>query len=389
MRILHTADWHVGKRLGRVDRAEDHAAVLDEIVRVADEEAVDLVLVCGDLFDRPLPPVDALRLVVDALRRLATPRRPVVAVAGNHDSAELFELFALLLRDWNVHLVGELRAPEAGGVLELAAGDERALVGCFPYLREGRAIDFLGDADAWYGQYAARVAQICAAFEAQLRQRADARAVTLLAAHFTVSGVKLGGPTGHDGAPRGERLLQIGETYAAEGRAIPTGLSYVALGHIHTPQPLPGAAAPAEYAGSALELDFGEAGEPKRVVVVDVAPGERAVVRSRLLTAGRRLIRAAGSLAELEQREDLGDALLDLTVRTAGPDAGLADRVRQLFPRAIKVHADYPRAAVPGTAARDSQPWDALYERYHAQQYGAPPGAALLAAFRALYDEAG
>ena len=97
MRILHTADWHVGKKLSRFDRMDDHAAVLDEIVHIADAERVDLVLVAGDLFDRPFPPVEALRLVMDTLRRLASDARPVVAIAGNHDSAELFELLASLV----------------------------------------------------------------------------------------------------------------------------------------------------------------------------------------------------------------------------------------------------------------------------------------------------
>ena len=85
MRILHTADWHVGRRLGRHDRAAETAAALEEVARIATEHEVDLVLVAGDVFDRPIPPVDALALGLAGLLRLAE-GRPVVAVAGNHDS---------------------------------------------------------------------------------------------------------------------------------------------------------------------------------------------------------------------------------------------------------------------------------------------------------------
>ena len=88
MKILHTSDWHIGRRLGRHDRTQEFRAVLDEVIAIADERDVDLVLVSGDVFDRPIPPVEALALGIDALLRLAE-RRPVVVVAGNHDPRPL------------------------------------------------------------------------------------------------------------------------------------------------------------------------------------------------------------------------------------------------------------------------------------------------------------
>src|SRR5213596_1424490 len=116
MRILHTADWHVGRRLGRHDRAAETAAALEEVARIATEHQVDLVLVAGDVFDRPIPPVDALALGLGGLLRLAE-RRPVVAVAGNHDSPELFDALAPLLRPRNVFLTGTVKRPDEGGLL--------------------------------------------------------------------------------------------------------------------------------------------------------------------------------------------------------------------------------------------------------------------------------
>src|SRR6185312_7489684 len=115
MRILHTADWHVGRRLGRHDRTPEMRAALDEVAAIAEREQVDLVIVSGDVFDRAAPPVEALSLGLGALLRLAE-GRPVV-VAGNHDAPELFEALSPLLVQRGVHAIGRIRAPDAGGIL--------------------------------------------------------------------------------------------------------------------------------------------------------------------------------------------------------------------------------------------------------------------------------
>lgn len=89
MKILHTSDWHLGKRLNDRERAGEQVAVMDEIVRVADEEAADAVIVAGDLFDTFNPPVEAIELLYRTLHRLARGgQRLVVAIAGNHDSPD-------------------------------------------------------------------------------------------------------------------------------------------------------------------------------------------------------------------------------------------------------------------------------------------------------------
>jgi exonuclease SbcD len=381
MRILHTADWHVGKRLGRYDRMDEYREVLDEIVGIAETEAVDLVLVAGDLFDRPIPPVEALTVALDALERLAAGGRTVVAIAGNHDSPELFEVLGRLLRHRRIFLVGQIHPAERGGVLEIAGGGERALVACMPFLREGQAIDLLADADAWPGQYAQRLAEICASYNRFLEERATPDTVTVLLAHFLMSGVRL-----NLGAPRGERPLHMSQAYAANAQSIPSGVGYVALGHVHAPQPAPGAVAPAAYAGSILELDFGEAGEAKRVVIVDAVPGRRATQRAVGLRGGRRLLRAAGRFEELVGRAELQQGYLDLTIRTDGPDPGLADRARQAFPLLVRVAADHPRAAPPAAPRRDL-PWDGLYREYFRKTHGAEASEELVAAFREIHDE--
>lgn len=384
IRALHTSDWHVGKRIGRYDRLEEHAAVVAEVAGIADAEDVDLVLHSGDVFDRPMPTAEVLNIGLSGLVKLANGgERPVVVIAGNHDSPALFEALAPFLAPLNIHLVGDIKRPDEGGVLSLETRKGPVVVSCFPFLREGRVVDFLAEAEQWYQLYADRLAAISQRYSTYADTLAGTDAVTYLVAHFLVGGSKVHG----HGAPRGERELHMGEAYAATAEAIPPGPQYVALGHIHAPQAVPGARVPAEYAGSLLELDFGEAGEQKRVVIVDAEPGVLATRRSVSLNAGRRLVRAKGEWQDLITRDDLREAYLDLTVETAGPDPGLADRAAEEFDHLVRVAADYPRAETAPITATDRS-LDEVYADYYRDREGVALPAEIRAAFLDVMEEA-
>jgi len=385
VRILHTSDWHVGKRLGRYDRIDETAAVIDEVVGIAEAEAVDLVVHSGDLFDRPQPPIDALRLAFAGLSKLtAGGTRQVVVVAGNHDSPDLFETLAPYLAPAGIHLVGEIKPPTEGGLVEVDTVGGRAVVACFPFLRQGRAVDFMAETGRWYGAYADRVRSITEAYSEAALQRASGDGIAILAAHFMVTGARVGG----HGAPRGERELHMGEAYAATTAAIPPSLGYVAMGHIHAPQPVPGANVPAEYAGSLLALDFGEAGETKRVVLVDAEPGRPASVTSVPLRSGRHLVQATGGWDELAARTDLADSYVDLVVNTDGPDPGLADRARLAFPYLVKVRAEFERPDVE-RSSRHGRPLTELYAEFCVEHHGAEPSEEIATALGDLLEEVG
>jgi DNA repair protein SbcD/Mre11 len=383
VRVLHTSDWHVGKKLGRYDRSDEYRDAIAEVVGIADAEEVDLILHSGDLFDRPLPPIDALNIALDGLVGLSNAgERPVVVIAGNHDSPGFFDALAPFLRTVNVHLVGGIRRPDDGGVLDLATPAGRAVVSAFPFLRQGRSFEVWEPPEEHYKKYADRLRGISEAYSSHATAVAGRDAVTFLVAHFLVGGAKVHG----HGAPRGERELHMGEAYAATAEAIPPGPQYVALGHIHAPQRVPGAKVPAEYAGSLLELDFGEAGEQKRVVIVDVEPGLPARVRPVPLSAGRRLLRPHGSWDELLGIDGVHDAYLDLTVDTAGPDPGLAVRAFDEFDYLVKVKAEYPRIE----AVRVPTEHRTLAEQYRDYYVDAnevePPGE-LVEAFASVLEE--
>jgi exonuclease SbcD len=358
MRILHTSDWHIGKRLGRFDRLDEAEAALAQVGRVADEHEVDLVVVSGDVFDRPSPPIEALGVGLRWLLRLGA-NRPLVAVAGNHDSPELFEALAPLLRPRGVHVVGTIKRPGEGGVLGPDDLGVPVRVACFPFLREGHVVDFMQDTGDWYRGYAERVARICGAYNEALTATTGPNEVPLLAAHFLVNGVKV-----NRAGPRGERELHMGDAYAATPQAIPAGPQYVALGHIHAPQRVPGAPVPAEYAGSLLPLDFGEAGEQKRVVIVDVNPGRLAVPETVPIACPRPLVRLDGTWDEIESRAaELRDAYVDLTVDTSAVDVTLGQRARDTFPLLVHVR---PRRRDADRVERETRRGRTLPELYDA-----------------------
>jgi exonuclease SbcD len=362
---------------------DEFREVLTEVEAIADDRSVDLVLVSGDVWDRPVPPMDALALGLDTLLRLAA-RRPVVVVAGNHDSPELFEALAPLLRPRGVFMVGDIKRPDEGALLGPEELGVPAVVACFPFLREGRVVDFMRDAGEWYRAYAERVAGIAARYNEALVARAGSDAVPILMAHFMVGGVKV-----DRAAPRGERELHMGDAYAATAQAIPPGPQYVAMGHIHAPQRVPGAPVPAEYAGSLLALDFGEAGEQKRVIVVDVEPGSLAVPETVVIEGGRRLVRVTGTWDEVEARaQELEGSFLDLTVRTAGTDTTLAERARERFPFLVKVRALRPGSAERERVAKEHRSWEELYAAFYLREHGDAAPADLLTLLNDVLEEA-
>ncbi|MDQ3958573.1 MAG: exonuclease SbcCD subunit D [Actinomycetota bacterium] len=383
MRILHTGDWHIGKKLGRIDRVDEAEAVLDEVVGIAADEDVDAVLVAGDLFDRAAPPLPYLSLVLDTLMRLASDGRRVVVIPGNHDSPELMRVLGPLLSGFGVSVVHKPLAPEDGGVVVVPARDgaTAARVACLPFVHEAQVIDVMDVPEEGYKSYADRIRHLTSHYARWMVAHHDPKAADLLMGHFMV----------HGAVPSGtERELHIGEAYMATAEAIPPEIKYAALGHIHQAQDAPGSAVPARYCGSLLQLDFGEAGQGKSVCIVDVAPGMRpAQTKCVPLTAGRTLMRVAGTLDEITARAaEYGDAILDVSVTTEGPAPGLADEVRALLPNALYVRAAWEREAV-AAASREGKSLPELYGDYYEERHAVPPSAELMHAFEDLLDRVG
>lgn len=327
MKVLHTADWHIGRTIRGRSRHEEQAAVLEEIVELARSEEVDLVLVAGDQFDTSSPSPEAERLVYRTLLQMAEVA-PVVMVAGNHDHPRRLEAVAPLLELGRVTCVSTVAPADQGGVVRPL---DSMRVAMLPFLSQRaivRAADLMElDPDRHGGKYVDRMTAIIDA----LCQDLSADDVNIVVGHVMVHGGEVGG---------GERSAHTVFDYSIPSQAFPTSLSYVALGHLHRHQKLP-AAAPVWYSGSPIQLDFGEVDDRKGVLLVEAEPGKPSRVEFRPLTRGRRLRVLKGTLAQVEAgaadipESDYVRVVLDETGRV-----GLADTVRHLVPQAVEVVID-------------------------------------------------
>lgn len=375
MRFLHTADWHVGKAIRGRSRAEEFGAALEQVVGIAVDEDVDVVLVAGDVYEHRSAAPEADSIVFEGLLRLHEAGIRVVAIPGNHDSALRLEALGKLLRPIGAEVVPRVLPPDRGGILEVPSrdGSEVAGVACVPFVPErrfGDAAALFQAAESWHLSYAEGMGELLAAMAAGFRPDR----VNVVLGHLFSDGALLGG---------GEREVTIGLQYAISPSRLPGDAAYVALGHVHKPQAVKGAPAPARYAGSLIQLDFGEIDQRKSVVIVDASPGTPANSREIPLTAGRPLLDLRGTLDEvLAKGSDAGDAYLRAFVLVDGPVPGIADQVREALPNMLDVHLDYERRGedrgrgpVSSLSPRDQ------FVAYFRSEHGAEPSPELLGSF--------
>ncbi|HWO25510.1 MAG TPA: exonuclease subunit SbcD [Kofleriaceae bacterium] len=387
MKIVHTSDWHVGRRWKGIQREGELEAVLEHLAEFIEEHAVDLVLHTGDVFDSRNPPAEAERLVNRFFVRVGRSGARMLVIAGNHDDPLRLDARAMLADLAGVQILGTPRAGSRGGTRTVATRcGETAIVAALPFASPGAwvsALDLAGDEGVARSKYARMfqlaVGDLCAGY------RRDA--VNLLMAHTHLEGAVFGDS---------ERVVHLGEDWAATVQTLPAAASYIALGHIHKPQRLPGTL-PAYYAGSPLQLDFGEAGQEKTFVFITASPGKPASIEHIPYEGGRPLVDLRATLAELEVDAGKlqGAGWLRVTVPIAERDPDLHRKVRALLSNVLVVHAELPAAAEAESAA--SEPRLRLeagvapvvhYAAYHRREHGREAEATVLETFEELHAAA-
>ena len=323
MKLLHTADWHLGARLGRHDRMEDHRTALRALLHLAESERPDLIIHAGDLFDAYRPPYSALRLGVLALQGLAG-IAPTVVIRGNHDSPELLGVLDQLAGVASPRRLWFVTDPQ---VLEFRTVAELPVaVACVPFVPPGAITDYAtDDASRFEGKYADGIGGLNNQLIGEAREVAGPRGIVLYTAHLHVDGARPG---------RSERRFTVGEDHATHTTGLHRAL-YCAFGHIHDPQQLPGSAL-GRYAGSLIPLDYGESRQSKLAVVVTI--GDDVRVSEQGLPPGRPLESFSGTLDELRQRAAdgaLDGCFLKAVVTSDDPIPDLADRVVEWSPRCV------------------------------------------------------
>jgi exonuclease SbcD len=334
MKVLHTSDWHLGRVTWNESRSQDHEAVLAEIVDIATAQSPDLILNTGDLFDQYRPPIHALRLATDVLHQLAA-IAPVVVILGNHDSAPLMDWIDGLMRHGDrIHLVAAPAAMNAGTVLRFPTTGGRIHVAALPFITANRIVNVSETPEGRRRSYADFIATLQHDLLTELHDDFDpATDVSIYAAHQYVAGAS---------PSTTENRNHTCDFYSTDPDRLP-GVDYAAFGHIHKPQSLPGNRVVGAYAGSPIQLDFGEEGEDKSVVVAHLETGTPTQLSHLPLTAGRRLRRLTGTIEQLHnRRDDVTDEICHVTVKTTTHELNLQRQVQDIFPNAtlVYVHED-------------------------------------------------
>lgn len=325
MKILHTADWHLGKRLDRFSRLEEQVLVMNEIVEIADAQNIDLVVIAGDLFDNFNPSTEAVELFYKILKRLSlNGKRPVIAISGNHDSPSLIDAPDPLARECGIILIGHPKATvqpfelehfkipkSAEGFIELEFKNQNFPVRILhtPYANEVRLKEYFGEN---------KDVELNNVLKENWKQTADEfcdeNGVNILVTHLYMN--KKGAPLLDE--PDGEKPIKIGNADLVFSDIIPHQIQYTALGHLHRFQNIGTEEKPVIYSSSPLCYSFSEAGQTKYVSIIHAEPNKNVSFEKIALQNGKKLVRKTFDSVEntVEWLQENPNTLVELTLES-------------------------------------------------------------------------
>lgn len=337
VRFLHTSDWHVGRTFHGADLLAEQEAVLGHLADLVAGEAIDAVLVAGDIYDRAVPSAEAVRVATAAVARIRAAGAQLIVTPGNHDSAPRLGAFAEFAAAGGLHL-----RTTVGGLAEpVLLRDDHGPVACYgiPYLEPEPSRHALGVPDA--RGHTGVLTEAMRRIREDLAGRPGVRSVVL--AHAFVTG---GEPTDS------ERTIAVGGVEQVPGSVF-DGVDYVALGHLHGPQTL---AEHLRYSGSPLAYSFSEARQRKSVWLVDFDAGGLAEVRRHELPVPRPLATLRGELEDLlvaPEHDAVLEHFLSVTVTDRVRPVDAMRRLRTRFRHAVHLEWE-PEGGYAGAPLRYS-----------------------------------
>lgn len=371
MRILHTSDWHVGKRLNGRERLDEQADVLNEIAELCEAESIDLVLVAGDIFDTFTPSADAEELFFSSIKKIAGQGRAVLLISGNHDDGVRLSASAPIAEEHGIYIVGNARKPlplssarvvrpvrsgKGYAVFENGAG-EQVFVSTLPYPNEARfkeektSLSYVEQMSAWMNEGAA--------------ENTDGLPSVLMAHIFVLGGA----------VSEGERSIDVGGARAVPVESLPK-CDYVALGHLHKKQHF--GKGHCYYSGSPLQYAFDE-GTDKGVKVFDLTKNGVENLRDVPLKSGKRLVRLKALSVEegIALLQENAEHLVELTLYLSSPlssqeSAALAAS-GNLVSLLTQVRTETEYVAASRRNFSDAE----LFEEFYRTQYGEEADARL------------
>lgn len=319
MRFLHTSDWHLGRIFHGLRLLDDQAAVLRQILDIAKETKVDAVLIAGDIYDRAVPPTDAVTLLNDTLGRLILDLNiPVILIAGNHDNPDRLNFGQALFASRQLFITGPVPTHPQPVVLEDPFGP--VYFAPLPYCEPLTATELSGSRKN--SHEAALQWQVASMLE-KIPQ--GARKVAL--AHVFVTGAR---PT-----PESERSLSVGGASTVSIRCF-DGFAYTALGHLHACQ---NCSPTVRYSGSLMKYSFAEASQKKAVHIVDLDGDGKISTETIFLKAPHELTVLKGKFADLVQHPQLEHQkdYLQIQLTDAASVLDAKHRLEQVYPHILQL----------------------------------------------------
>jgi exonuclease SbcD len=357
-----------------MDRQSELDAALAEVLQMVQEHQVDALLIAGDLFENRDPSEAAESTLYGFFRDVWRAKVKCIVCTGNHENPKRFGTFRPFLGACGIQIVEDVYPPGRPGTSNLVEVTDPegavAQIAIVPWLEPRRLAAFADDGGK--AEYATVMPQVlemvCSGFQPGKYH--------VLMAHLFVSGSLPGAS---------ERALSVTDTYAVPGPALPR-CDYIALGHLHRPQVPANVYSPSRYSGSLLQSDFGEAGQAKGAVLVELTP-KGTKLTDLPFHSIRQLRNVSGNLEQLAELDYEPEAWLKVTVQGEPQSPSLADRVREMLPNALMVKVEPPEIEEerPRLSLKENSPRD-LFTRYLEDKHGdADP--ALVGLFDSLLEE--
>lgn len=322
MKFFHTADWHLGKIVQGVHMTEDQEYVLKQFVQAVETEKPDAVIIAGDLYDRPIPPTEAVQLLDDVLCTIVIDlHTPVLAIAGNHDSPSRLHFANKLMKEKGFHIIGEMTATSDPVVLHDDEGEVH--VHLVPYC-DPSVVRYLFDDDTIKSHDDA-TRKIVENIHAT--KNPDVRHIYVGHAFVTPYGEE------EDNTSESERPLSIGGAEYVQATHF-TGFDYTALGHLHRAHAVQ--QDNIRYAGSPLKYSISEAAHDKGYYVVEMDAAGQTKVEKRTLAPRRDMRRVEAYINDIVDMP-MNDDYVFVTLLDDAPVLSPMEKIRAIFPNAMDV----------------------------------------------------
>jgi len=342
MKLLHISDPHLGKRVYEMSMLEDQRAILEQVLAFA--RRADITLISGDIYDRPVPPAEAVALLDDFLTRMHAQGSPVALISGNHDSAERIAFGGGLMEASGVYV----SAVYDGTVRKVELCDEFGAVHLhlLPFVKPSYVRAALGE-EAKIESYTDAIAAVIAGMEID----PDVRNVLLC--HQFVTGAQ----------QSGSEELRVGGLDDVSAQVF-DAFDYVALGHIHKAQRLYGGRV--SYCGAPLCYDFGESGAQKAALLVELGKKGEMTVEPLPFAPVRQMVTVRGSYAQLSDPARSCEDYMEIILTDENDVPEAMGRLREIYPNLLHLGYDNARtragdmSVIAKKARRTPQEWMAL-----------------------------